>query len=742
MANMTDYVTHGAIRIAKDLHGLVRDEIAPGTGIDPEKVWSLLDAIVQELGPRNRALLGSATRSRRASTAGSASVAASRSILASRARSLPRSATSSPTGPAFKVTTANVDPEIGTLAGPQLVVPVDNPRYALNAANARWGSLYDALYGTNVIGEGGGADRGKSYNPVRGERVIEYASRFLDDTVPLATGSWSDLTSLALENGALVVTREGDLTTELRDATQFAGYRMEGARPSNVLLRHNGLHIDILIDANDPIGKRHPAGVKDVVLESAVSTIMDCEDSVAAVDAADKVVVYRNWAGIMRGTLTASFRKGGSMLNRHLNADREYTAPDGKPLSLPGRSLLLVRHVGAHMLTDTVTDSAGEPTPETFLDCVITTLGALHDVKRTGKLRNSRTGSVYIVKPKQHGPEEVALSVDLFAAVERGLGLPANTLKIGIMDEERRTTVNLKECIRAARERIIFINTGFLDRTGDELHTHMQAGAVIPKPEIKGARWIAAYEDWNVQVGLELGSARTRADRQGHVGDAGRDACDGRREGRAPESRRELRLGTVADGRDAARDSLPPGRRRGAAARARRPRRDRRAAAGDPHSADAEPRAQARRDPARARQQRAGDLRLRRALGRARRRLLEGARHQRRRPDGGPRDAADLVAAHRELAASRHRRSAPSRRDAAANGEGRRSAERRRSGLSEHGARFRAQHRVPGRARPRVQRPRGTERLYGAHARAPPARVQGEELTEAVSGAGPGSVVG
>jgi malate synthase len=502
---MTDYVTLGGIRVAKELHDLVRDEIAPGTGIDPAKVWSLLDGIVRELGPRNRALLEKrdAFQARIDSWLGERrgkpiDPRESRAFLAEIGYIVP-------SGPAFKVTTANVDPEIGTLAGPQLVVPVDNPRYALNAANARWGSLYDALYGTNVIAEDGGADKGKTYNPARGERVIEYASRFLDDAVPLATGSWLDLTSLALENGQLVVTREGDLTTELRDAAQFAGYRMEGARPSNVLLRHNGLHIDILIDANDPIGKRHPAGVKDVVLESAVSTIMDCEDSVAAVDAGDKVVVYRNWAGVMRGTLTASFRKGGSTLNRRLNEDREYTGPDGRPFTLHGRSLLLVRHVGAHMLTDAVTDAAGKPIAETFLDCVITTLGALHDLKRTGKLRNSRTGSLYIVKPKQHGPEEVALSVELFAAVERGLGLPANTLKIGIMDEERRTTVNLKECIRAARERIIFINTGFLDRTGDELHTHMRAGPVIPKPEIKGARWIAAYEDWNVQVGLELG---------------------------------------------------------------------------------------------------------------------------------------------------------------------------------------------------------------------------------------------
>jgi len=502
---MTDYVAVGGIRIAKTLHDLVRDEISPGTGVAPDRVWSLLDEIVRELGPRNRALLEKrdAFQARIDRWLGERrgkpiDPRESRAFLAEIGYIVP-------SGPTFKVTTANVDPEIGTLAGPQLVVPVDNPRYALNAANARWGSFYDALYGTNVIAEDGGAEKGKSYNPVRGERVIEYASRFLDDAVPLATGSWLDLTSLALEDGQLVVTREGDLTTELRDATQFAGYRTEGARPSSVLLRHNGLHIDILIDANDPIGKRHPAGVKDVVLESAVSTIMDCEDSVAAVDAADKVVVYRNWAGIMRGTLSASFRKGGSTLNRHLNGDREYTGPDGRPFTLHGRSLLLVRHVGAHMLTDAVTDADGKPIPETFLDCVLTTLGALHDLKRTGKLRNSRAGSLYIVKPKQHGPEEVALSVDLFAAVERGLGLRANTLKIGIMDEERRTTVNLKECIRAARERIIFINTGFLDRTGDELHTHMRAGPVIPKPEIKGARWIAAYEDWNVQVGLELG---------------------------------------------------------------------------------------------------------------------------------------------------------------------------------------------------------------------------------------------
>ena len=502
---MTDYVTHGGIKVARELHDAVRDEIAPGTGVEPDRVWSLLDEIVRTLGPRNRALL----EKRDALQAKIDPWLAARrgrpiDPLESRAF-LAEIGYIVPVGPAFRVATANVDAEIGTLAGPQLVVPVDNPRYALNAANARWGSLYDALYGSNVIPEDGGAEKGRSYNPVRGARVIERANRFLDDAVPLATGTWADLTSLALEDGALVVTREGDLTTELRDAKQFIGYRKSGGRLANVLLRNHGLHIDLLIDPHHPIGKRHPAGLKDVVLESAVSTIMDCEDSVSAVDAADKAVVYRNWAGIMRGTLSASFRKGGSTVSRRLNEDREYTGAGGESLTLPGRSLLLIRHVGAHMLTDAVTTGAGLPIAETFLDCVITTLGALHDLKSTGKLRNSRAGSVYVVKPKQHGPEEVALSVDLFAAVERGLGLPANTLKIGIMDEERRTTVNLQECIRAARERIIFINTGFLDRTGDELHTHMQAGPVIPKPEIKGARWIAAYEDWNVQVGLELG---------------------------------------------------------------------------------------------------------------------------------------------------------------------------------------------------------------------------------------------
>ncbi|HUQ52383.1 MAG TPA: malate synthase G [Gammaproteobacteria bacterium] len=502
---MAEYVTHGGIKIAKSIHDLVRDEIAPGTGIAPDTVWTLLDSIVRTLGPRNRALLDKRDALQAKIDAWLAERQGAALEPKATAAFLSEIGYLVPVGPAFEVTTANVDPEIASLAGPQLVVPVDNPRYALNAANARWGSLYDALYGTNVIAEDGGAEKGSGYNPVRGERVIAKANEFLDQAVPLSSGKWADVTALDSSAGQLACGLRDGRSVGLAEAAQFVGFRGTGKHLTNVLLRHHGLHIDIVIDASHPIGKQHPAGIKDVVLESAITTIMDCEDSVAAVDAADKTVVYRNWSGIMRGTLTASVAKGNGTIERRLNPDREYTAPDGTAFKLPGRSLLLVRHIGAHAVTDAVTDVAGKPIAETFLDCVLTTLAALHDLKGSGALHNSRTGSLYIVKPKQHGPEEVALSVELFATVERAFGLPPNTLKIGIMDEERRTTVNLKECIRVSRDRIIFINTGFLDRTGDELHTHMEAGPMIPKPEIKGARWIAAYEDWNVRVGLETG---------------------------------------------------------------------------------------------------------------------------------------------------------------------------------------------------------------------------------------------
>ncbi len=501
---MTDYIDAGGLRVARELAELVERDIAPGTGIAASAAWDLLGEIVRTLGPRNQACLQARDDLQARidewlsanAPNGKVNVEAYRAFLSSIGYLVPE-------GKAFAVTTANVDPEIATLAGPQLVVPVDKARYALNAANARWGSLYDALYGTDAIPESDGATRSGAYNPARGQRVVEWAARFLDDTVPLAGGSWTDVGGLRVAGPKFEVTLTGGTTSALADPSQFAGHAGEPASPDAILLRNNGLQIEIAIDRNHPIGGAHPAGIKDIVLESAVSTIMDCEDSVAAVDAEDKAVVYGNWNGIMQGTLTTEFSKGDRTVSRALESDRHYVAPDGSPLTLPGRSMLLVRHVGSHVMTTAVTTPDGEPIAETFLDAVLTTLGALHDLKGLGKFRNSRAGSMYIVKPKQHGPDEVALSVDLFAMVEQGLGLPANTLKIGIMDEERRTTVNLKECIRAARERVIFINTGFLDRTGDEIHTHMRAGPVIPKPEIKSADWMLAYEDWNVDIGLE-----------------------------------------------------------------------------------------------------------------------------------------------------------------------------------------------------------------------------------------------
>jgi malate synthase len=502
---MSEYVSTGGLKIAKTLFDLVANEIAPGTGVRPETVWSLLDEVVAVLGPRNRALLAKRD---------SLQAQLDDWFLARKGQPLDGAAYRQyleqigylvPEGPAFTVTTANVDEEIAVRAGPQLVVPLDKARYALNAANARWGSLYDAFYGTNVIPEGPETAKGQTYNPARGKLVIAKASHFLDETVPLTDGSWHDITGIAKSKGALELTLADGRRATLVDAAAFVGYREKDGALASVLVRHQGLHVDIEIDRKHPIGRAHRAGIKDIVLESAITTIMDCEDSVAAVDAGDKAIVYGNWCGIMRGTLTTTFAKGGAKVHRGLNPDREYTSTAGGSLTLPGRSLLLVRHVGSHLLTEAVTTAAGEPIPETFLDCIITTLAALHDLKGLGKHKNSRSGSMYIVKPKHHGAEEVALSVELFARVESAYGLPANTLKIGIMDEERRTTVNLKECIRAARERVIFINTGFLDRTGDEIHTHMEAGPMIPKPEIKSAAWMLAYEDWNVDIGLETG---------------------------------------------------------------------------------------------------------------------------------------------------------------------------------------------------------------------------------------------
>ena len=506
-------VTIKNLKIARSLYDLVQSEIAPGTDLDPDAVWTAFGAIVETLGPENRRLLEVRARHEQEIDAWHEEQARERPGAALDPHAYKSFLTQigylvAEDDP-FTITTKDVDPEISSIAGPQLVVPVDNARYALNAANARWGSLYDALYGTDVISEEDGAERGTAYNPVRGSRVVEWSERFLDDVVPWEEGLYSEVTEFLLEGGdgasRLVCELADGGRTGLADPSRFAGFQLEGGRLTSVLLRHHGLYIDLRIDRDHAVGKAHPAGVYDVVLESAVTTIQDCEDSVSAVDAEDKVLVYRNWLGIMKGTLTATLEKGGGTLTRRLNEDRTYRDPSGEELTLPGRSLLLVRNVGIHMYTDAVTTADGEPIPEGFLDALITSWAAIHDLRGNGTSHNSRAGSVYIVKPKMHGPEEVLATVGLFAHIEQALGLQTRTLKIGIMDEERRTTINLKECIRAASDRIIFINTGFLDRTGDEIHTSMAAGAMIPKPEIKSCPWMLAYEDWNVDMGIECG---------------------------------------------------------------------------------------------------------------------------------------------------------------------------------------------------------------------------------------------
>lgn len=502
---MNDRVEINGLQVARPLYDFTNQEALPGTGVDADTFWLKLSEIIYELAPRNRQLLDTRDSLQAKIDAWHKEHGAPSDLDAYQAF-LRETGYLREEGPAFQVNTSDVDAEITVIAGPQLVVPVMNARYALNAANARWGSLYDALYGTDAISEADGADKGKSYNPRRGAKVIAWARQFLDQSAPFEGASWSDVTGFSVEGGKLVVRRGAD-TVSLKDAGQFVGYNGDAAAPREIFLKRNNLHIQVTINADHPIGGDDKAHIADVAVESAITTIMDCEDSVAAVDAQDKVLAYRNWLGLMKGNLEDTFEKGGKTVTRKLSDDLAFNAPDGSPATLPGRSLMLVRNVGHLMTNPAILDRDGKEVPEGIMDAMFTALIALHDIGPNGWRKNSRTGSMYVVKPKMHGPDEVAFAVDLFGRVEDALGMKPNTMKMGIMDEERRTTVNLKECIRAAQERVMFINTGFLDRTGDEMHTSMEAGPMIRKGDMRQAPWIAAYENWNVDIGLECGLA-------------------------------------------------------------------------------------------------------------------------------------------------------------------------------------------------------------------------------------------
>ena len=500
-----NYISKGSLSVSDKLANFVSDELLPGLAITPENFWDQLETIIHTFAPKNKELLA-----KRESIQGQID----QWHLANKDQPFNLELYKTflkdidyivEEGGDFHITTQNVDPEIAMIAGPQLVVPVMNARFALNAANARWGSLYDALYGTDMIGEEDGASRAGAYNPIRGDKVIAFAKAFLDKHFPLKNASFNQVTSLIIEDGSLIARLENGSNTALMNAEQFQGFQGTLQEPSGILLKNNNLHAEIQVDPTHSIGASDLAGIKDVLLESAITTIQDCEDSVAAVDGEDKVQVYRNWLGLMKGDLKETFMKAGLEMTRHLNPDRVYQGADGSSFALPGRSLMLVRNVGHLMTNPAILDSDGQEIPEGILDAMFTICIAMHDLNGNSSVQNSKAGSIYIVKPKMHGPEEVQFTCDLFSAVEQALGLTQLTAKVGIMDEERRTTVNLKECIRAAQDRVIFINTGFLDRTGDEIHTSMEAGPMIRKAEMKQQPWILAYEDWNVDSGLETG---------------------------------------------------------------------------------------------------------------------------------------------------------------------------------------------------------------------------------------------
>ncbi|MGR5095958.1 malate synthase G [Vibrio maritimus] len=506
---MSNRIQQGSLNIDSTLYNLVNEQIIPGTGIEADAFWQSFESILSDLAPKNRALLVKRDDLQHQIDVWHQERAGHVIDPVEYKTFLQQIGYLVPEVDDFEITTENVEPEIATQAGPQLVVPIMNARFALNAANARWGSLYDALYGTDVIDEEDGAERGGSFNPVRGEKVVAYAREFLDSAAPLNGVSHREVAQYSISNVSVGNTLTATLTNgeevTLMDSTQFIGYQGEASSPSCILLKHNNLHIEIQIDPNTPIGRVDAAGIKDVVVEAALTTIMDCEDSVAAVDGEDKALAYRNWLGLMKGDLQESLEKNGKTIVRSLNPDRQYTSVTGGEIHLKGRSMLFIRNVGHLMTNPAILDSAGREVPEGIMDAMITSLIAIHDLKGNSQYQNSTSGSINIVKPKMHGPEEVAFTNELFTRVEDALGLERNTIKVGIMDEERRTSVNLKACIHAAKERVVFINTGFLDRTGDEIHTSMEAGPFAPKAQLKTMTWIGAYEDQNVDLGLACG---------------------------------------------------------------------------------------------------------------------------------------------------------------------------------------------------------------------------------------------